>query len=78
MVAEKETFQESFPGARDTKMVIKRKAPLHRPSFGKQCFSELGISTHLLSQVIFFFSFFPQGAVKYKKQVRFDCNCFCY
>lgn len=36
MAAEKGTFQESFHGARDTKMVIKRKAPLHRMSSEKQ------------------------------------------
>lgn len=36
MAVEKETFQESFHGARDTNMVIKSKASLHSTSFGKR------------------------------------------
>ena len=69
MAVEKGTFQESFLVARDTKMFIKRKAPLHGTSSGKQYCQELGNATPLLPQVIFIFCF-PRGAVKYKKQVH--------
>lgn len=48
MAVEKETFQESFHGARDTKVVIKSKAPLHSTSFGKQGCQGLGITAPLL------------------------------
>lgn len=69
MVAEKETFQESFHGVRDTKVVIKSKAPLQSPSFGKQGCPGLAITIPCLPQVIFIFTSLS-GAVRYKKQVR--------
>lgn len=77
MATEKETFQESFHGARDTKVVIKSKVPLHNTSFGKQGCWGLGITASLLLQVIFP-SLCPQGAVRSKKTGEADCNCFCY
>lgn len=60
MIAEKETFQESFHGARDTKMVIKRKAPSASPIFWK---TVLLWTWHFypspFSGYLFFLSFFP-------------------
>lgn len=73
--AEKETFQESFHGARDTEKVIKRKAlwithPL------ENCCEELGMSTPPWPGHLHFL--FSLRSPEIQKAGVFDCNYSCY